>query len=79
MLRGSSMPVVATCSGGSGDQGEKNVRGSSMRMGSSITGLYITTPRRRGEGVGSQPSSPMHPEQVLLLSFPLHEWLHILI
>jgi hypothetical protein len=35
--------------------------------------------RRRGEGAGDWPGSPMHPEQVLLLSFPSHEWLHILI
>ncbi len=33
----------------------------------------------RGQGAGDWPGSPMHPEQVLLLSFPLHEWLHILI
>ncbi len=32
-----------------------------------------------GEGAGSRPSPPTHPEQVLLLSFPFHEWLHILI
>jgi hypothetical protein len=32
-----------------------------------------------GEGAGDWPGSPLHPEQVLLLSFPSHEWLHILI
>ncbi len=32
-----------------------------------------------GEGAGSWPGSPMHPEQVLFLSFPLHgQFLHVL-
>jgi hypothetical protein len=38
------MPGVATCSGGSGiAQGDQNARGSSTRMGSSITWLYIAS------------------------------------
>ncbi len=35
--------------------------------------------RSQGEGAGSRPGPPTHLEQVLLLSFPFHEWLHILL
>jgi hypothetical protein len=38
-----------------------------------------TPSMEKGEGAGSRPGPPTHPEQVLLLSFPFHEWLHILI